>query len=283
MKTLLVPTDFSENARNAIDFALHLGAKIDVKIIFFYAQHIVLPSTTPIRLYNELRQNYIDQYKKELNIEIEQLLAKNNLAANALNYELLVKNTANFVEGLCEAALENQVDLVIMGTRGAGGIKKIFLGSNTVKVIEQAPCAVLAIPANWNKFNCNSMAFASELIDTEAEISKILHLFREWGSQIDIFHVFPNVPEKISISSIDPDEWEANWQKQFNYPRLKLHLVKTEIPNDPIYGIELFIKMQNPDVLITFPQKKSWTDKLFDPSITNSLAYSAQIPLLAMK
>ena len=140
LKTILIPTDFSDNAHKAVKYAIPLAVKTGAKIIFFntyfvptYIEDVPLDAVTEQNLKQEAAES-LEVFKKELVQPI-----------GDINTECVIR-TGNAATEIAAFAKENKVDLIVMGTKGSTGISEYVFGSNTEDVIEKTDIPVLAIP-----------------------------------------------------------------------------------------------------------------------------------------
>lgn len=162
MKTILVPTDFSEVAQNATDVAMQLAAKMDSKIIMLhvvedasvasvqYTGELAMPNAED-RLYihkliERAKHEFVTIAKQYPEIEIDE--------------EMRVGNPYYSVQDMIN---EYEIDLVVMGTSGASGAKEFFVGSNAEKVVRRAKCPVLTVHQKADNINIKNIAFATDL------------------------------------------------------------------------------------------------------------------------
>lgn len=150
MKNILLPTDFSDNSINAIHYAINFFREVDCK---FYLLNIYrIPYVAP-----DMDATSFDQYNIA---EMEKVLLKSsqeNLKKTVdqfkdrkgKNHQFEVISDYNFFVNSIENNIKkNDIDLVVMGTKGATGAKEIFMGSNTGDVIMKTKCNLLAVPEN---------------------------------------------------------------------------------------------------------------------------------------
>src|SRR5690606_13598833 len=147
MKKILLPTDFSENAFNAIKYAVQLFKK--EKCTFF-----LLNTYTPVLydsdyiLYSPASSLSLDEvYKNNSQSGLEKV-EKRILAEfpNDLHSFKLISSFSLLNEEIKEQVKTRNIDLVVMGTQGATGAVQILFGTHTVHAIKRAICPVLAIP-----------------------------------------------------------------------------------------------------------------------------------------
>lgn len=159
MKKILVPTDFSPQAENALKVAAQLAKKHESEI---YLLHML-----------ELPLNLIDQANSSSGGSLPEALFFMKLAHKRFKEVLesdylegiTVYETVQFHEafdGIIEVAKENEVDLIIMGSHGASGFKEMFIGSNTEKVVRTSNIPVLVIKNGLKEFKIDNFVFATD-------------------------------------------------------------------------------------------------------------------------
>jgi nucleotide-binding universal stress UspA family protein len=140
-RKILVPIDFSEHSRHAVQVAAELAKACGASLTLLHAYVIpayalpegfVFASAQAVAELMQQSQDALDRMK---------LVA---LAAGATQVELLLAEGAAFTE-IVRVAAEKQHDLIVMGTHGRTGLAHAFLGSVAEKVVRRAPCAVLTV------------------------------------------------------------------------------------------------------------------------------------------
>ena len=131
MKTILVPTDFSDYALFALKAASCIARKVNAKIILAHVYN--LPSDG-IEMYH-----YIDQYYKEIKTSATKKL--NELALKkflkGITVEKLILTDILMWEIVTLDRFKN-VDLIVLGSHGKSGFNRVFIGSNTEKIVRLA-------------------------------------------------------------------------------------------------------------------------------------------------
>lgn len=145
ISTILVPTDFSEDAGSALETAKELARQLGSRLVILHAYRVDLPMATPDlgggfilpdRFYEDLRASATKQ--------VEALAAattKSGVAAEGVSIE------DRPATAIVETAKRLPADLIVMGTRGLTGLAHVVLGSVADRVIREAPCPVLTVRA----------------------------------------------------------------------------------------------------------------------------------------
>jgi nucleotide-binding universal stress UspA family protein len=171
---------------------------------------------------------------------------------------------------------KNYVNLVVMGSQGASQLKKISLGGTTVSVIDSSPAPVMAIPKYAEFRNFGKIVYATDLKDLKSELAQIIPFASIFDTRIHVVHVVESVNKKVEDQRIAAEQAiEKTGYKKIDF-RL---LIDDDVPT----AIDGFIRQSNADMLTTFTHELNLFEKLFGLSVTRSLAYQGNIPLLAFK
>ena len=142
MMQILIPTDFSENSRNAVLYALSFFKD---QAVTFHLLHINTFNTDSMQ-YNAgislpvaSSGNIDEKFNHFLNNIKEQHI-------NEAHQFISIYENSFFIEGIRKQIADNNIDLIVMGTKGASGLKKITVGSRTGEVITKVKCPILVIP-----------------------------------------------------------------------------------------------------------------------------------------
>jgi len=147
IKKILVPTDYSETAGNALSQAIYMAKlnKATIKLI-----HVVIPIyiTTPnssISMTDTLYVTMVNEASAELKKAAAKIEETNGIG---VAYEVKVGNIS---DEICDMAEKEKFDIIIMGTHGTSGVKEFFAGSNAYKVVNHAECPVLTVQNKTTK------------------------------------------------------------------------------------------------------------------------------------
>ena len=158
MKNILVPTDFSEQAENALKVAAQFAKTYNADIYLLHMLELPMQLIDPTS--NNNSQNLPESlfFMKLAHKRFEEVLASDYLEG------VTVHETVHFHEafdGIMEVSKEHDCDLIIMGSHGATGFKEMFIGSNAEKVVRTSEIPVLVIKNEHNVFEGNKIVVAS--------------------------------------------------------------------------------------------------------------------------
>jgi len=189
MKKILVPTDFSEQAGFALDLALGIARKNDAEIILlnvldipggaaFTAGNTGFDMGTAPGYSAQMDHVYVVQLHDKTKERLEKIVREERFKGVNIRYKLQIGNPYS---SIAEEIAENDVNLVVMGTTGASGVRELLIGSNTEKVVRLAKCPVLTIKEKVDVDSIKDIAFASDFSDRQqnvaTELKKLQKLF----------------------------------------------------------------------------------------------------------
>lgn len=271
-QTILIPTDFSDNAFNAIVYAISMfnGEKPDYILLNSYR----ITPIPPGEYIPEMAD--FGSISKEGLVQVLQKI-KNAFPQKDLNIEVVSK-LGYPVETMHKIVDRKKVDMVVMGTKGASGLREILIGSNTADAIKNLSCPVLAIPENSRFSPLKNIALAADFksLDKELLLDPMVDIAKKYKSEILIVHVELNgKTEKVEevLQGIKLNEYFKNIP----------HIFREVEDSNPAEGIEKFIKTHTVDMLVSVARKHSFWENFFKGSTTRKLAMHTTVPLLALQ
>lgn len=278
MKKILFPTDFSESAHNAFEYALRLAHKWEASITVLHIFH--KPEIRSLYVPKALEDFYKSYDLQQFANFKDQIPVLNSLAEEkgfghlAINYAL--KEGINEVDLIISFAENDGFDQIIMGTTGAGFLKEVFLGSITGEVLENASCPVLAVPvAAQFDGAIDQMAFASDFSDYSlAQLPKAIDFANTFGAQLHVLNVDTAHTSEFSqkITQI-----KNNLSKE---PNLKVEILKG---NDVSNALSTYLSHNDIDFLLMATHKRNWLAEMFQYSRTKNMAVHSKVPVMAFK
>ena len=278
MKNILLPTDFSPNADNALNFAVEIARKIKGNLILLHAYSVqLIDPNMPAEIYLSAYQEEEKSAKENLE-ELSKRISESNKDINGNNIfttEAIVTQGL-VVDEVLSLINDFKIDIVIMGTHGASGITEMILGSNAASIIEKATVPVLAIPGNAVYKDINNLVYAYDDIKSGLPSFKwLLEFARIYDSEITLLHIIETGKDTMDLNQ---KEFEKIKQS-VTYDKIRLELVKEE---NILEGINDYVNSNNVNVLAMAIRKRTLLDKIFSRSLTKKMAYHTRIPLLAL-
>ena len=180
MKKILVPVDLSTESENALDLAVQIARKSDAQIILLH----VLDETVG-QSFNTVGEIDFTDSSSLHNVYVIELLnkTKNDLrelkereAYTGVNITEHIR-VGGVYQRISESIVSEQVDLIVMGSKGSSGIEELLIGSNTEKVIRHAKCPVLTVKEKTDLSGVKKLLFASDLFTEQHDLIDKLKQF----------------------------------------------------------------------------------------------------------
>lgn len=271
---ILLPTDFSKLSKVAIHYAAKMALKLNAEIVLFHAVFIDAPPKAQTALKAQQILDAMAKNAKEDFVYIENEIKK-ECGGKVKISSHIIKGYP--VEDVIETFAEhNNIDLIIMGTKGASGLKKVLMGSNTSAVISNSNIPVIAIPEHARFRSIKHIVYASDMQMVKKEIQALMQFARLFNATIHILHIIPPDSKK----KIDKTKIKKEIIAQYKYSHISVHV---SLNDDIIEGIDEYIADVKADMLAMFTHKPTFFEKLFGKSITRQMAFHAWTPLLTIK
>lgn len=273
MKTIVIPTDFSPAATNALHYGMEMAKTIDASLLLFHAYQVPVSFTdTPLVLVSveELKQSAEAQLEK-LKKEVEHISS----GSLKIYTEIRLGNMSDELELLCEKI---QPFAIVMGTKGTSGLEKVLFGSNTLTAIRHLKWPVITVPPG-KQFGAGikRIGFAcdyKEVVKTTpaAVIIQFAKVFQAALHVLNVDyhdkHFKPETPEQSALLHTMLEECNPEY-----------HFIEHRDVED---GINEFAEKNNIDLVIAIPKKHKLLDALFSTSSTRQLVFQSHVPVMCV-
>lgn len=267
---ILVPTDFSECAFNAVNYAVSFANYVKGEVILVHS--IIYNQSTFI---NESERE--EENTRRYNVAKDKM---NELISNLNNKNREVRITTRIEGGAVLAGIETiledeKIDLVIMGTEGATGIKAALFGSYTTDLMKHASCPVLAIPPSVQFQKLNYILCATETHPSEfPAITNLIKLVKAFNSKITFLYINSDHPKQTA----ELHNFESTIKKIAPYDHTEFRIQKDK---DVVETLESSACEGRYDVIVTLGRHRNFLDKLIGISVSKRLCLHTAIPILS--
>jgi len=285
MKTIIVPTDFSANSMKAMRFAMSNAMANNGKVHVVHQTSILelAPDSAFTGLYIPSETDHIGFLEKELHKFVKKAVSSFKGKFNAKNIQSEIVPGVGTANILIETTKRLKGDIIILGTTGASGLKRLFIGSVAAQVIEKSHVPVIVIPSSFRQKSIKLIGYSSDLDNIIPELEAIVPVANSLGATIEMFHIEPTFPTSKAFLKFDPEVEIPALKKKFKLDELTFKLVKTKEDNDFFGGISKYHRTRKPDMICAVKHHRNWVSKILDPSKTKTLAYHNEIPVLSVK
>jgi nucleotide-binding universal stress UspA family protein len=264
MNTLLVATDFSPAATNALEFAAMLAGKTKASLRLLHVYMVpVTMNDMPVLMASAetLKQSSeagLDRLKSELSLRHPEL----TISCDSRMGDIITE---------VEQIAKNETPLaIVIGTHGMSGFERAVFGSTAASIIRHANIPVIAVPATYHQLKIDSMLLATDLRHG-IPVAKIKHWTNQFGAALHIVHIAESKDK-------EPDE-EPAFAEQFPDQRVSYEVIYNQ---DIQKGIITAIKKTGADLLLIMPHQHNLLDRIFHRQHTEALISHAPIPVLSI-
>lgn len=277
MLSILLPTDFSKNAMNAITYALTFFKQQDIQFYIMnacknqlYNHKEVVTDTTIAAVLTTIKN------ESQQNLDTLLRTIKDITPNSKFSFQTISSNNT-LVEEANTIADKNNIDLIVMGTKGKSNNRDIVFGSQTFQVLKYVYCPVLVIPAGYTNTQPKRILFPTNfLMPYKARELKLLALLAKLNqSHIELLY--------ISISNKLSRRQEQN--SGFIKEALQDNTVQFSINNGEKLEETIinYVKEKNIDMITMVNTKHSFLEDMLFPSAIDNVGLELNIPLLAMQ
>jgi len=273
MKTIIVPTDFSPIATNAMNFAADMATNINASLLLLHVYQVPVSMTdVPVVMIST------EELKKSSESKLQELKdALTHITSGKIKIysEARLGDVSDELEDVCKRI---QPFAVIMGTHGASGMERILFGSTTLTAIRHLKWPVIVVPPGKEYgTGIKKIGFACDfdkVVET-TPIDFIKNMVKEFGAELHVLnvdhdgkHFKPGTPEESLMLHTLLQDLNPNY-----------HFIDHVDIED---GINEFVEKNNIDLLITIPKKHKLLDSLFKQSSTKQLVTQSHVPVMCV-
>jgi len=276
MHTVLIPTDFSKNAWNAIAYAMEFFKN---ERCTFYFLHTYTPAFYRMDYiiggpgFSAIPDKGLDISLAGLEKTVADVMARYGNSKHT--YEVL--SAFNILSDEINDQVENKgISMIIMGTQGATGAREVFLGSNAVYVIRKARVPVMLVPQGFTYRPPVRLLFPVDYLTgyRDKELEFLIGIAKMHQAGVTVLHV----QEEARLSA----QQEGN-KKMLDRSLQQLPHEMEEFQGSgmPEAIIEFADRMEA-DMVVMMNRKHSFLQRLLFPQNVDQVAFHVRVPLLVI-
>ncbi len=275
MKKIIVPIDFSSYSENALKVAADIAKKTKAEIILL---HMLDISEQMISITESTKRRELMFFMQLAHKKFEESINKSFL--KEIKVTPVIKHFKVFEE-IEAVSKEIHADLIVMGSQGASGMKGIFIGSNTEKVVRTSEIPVLVVKSEIKKFNPKTILFASDFNLENLKSFKTIKSFAD-SFKAKIKLVYINTPNANFKNTLEIREQMRGFLSKISLSTQSEDIV---VFNDYSVSEGILNAAQILDAdLITIPTHgRKGINKLLVGSIGENVANISTLPVMTVK
>lgn len=276
MKRILVPVDFSPTSKKAFRFAADIASKSGGSIILY---HLFTPGKKAAL---GLGGN-VNEYNRHIegnSLKRLQRLKKKVLADTAEVSVSTIVGRTPLIDNILGFAEHNHIDMIVMGTQGANGLKKVTIGSVAAKIIVRSDISVLLVPEKFELKQIEKIVFTTDIPKADSKALPVVfdfaNLYNALVTLVNLLDPYHQYDEK---EKKDFEMYAYYVQRNFNDSRIQFRQLKTTTVLKTMENLHEEIPY---DMLVMARRKLSAKDRFFQKSFTKEMAYTTTLPLLVV-
>lgn len=278
-KRVLLPTDFSKSAWNAIKYAIELYKNVPCDFYILNAFH-VSGYTLENMSVPEAGEPFYEAAKKESTEGLERVLEMLKLLPENKNHHFHTLSTFNSVTEAVRFVIDKKdIDIIIMGTKGVTESKARIFGTNTVMIMErikQVP--VIAVPSDYTFVPIKEIAFPTDYKShfKKKEIDYLVEIAKMHDAKINVVHIDKN---KDGTLNKEEESNKALLQDILDGTDYEMHF----LPSIKISkGINIFIESRHCDMMVFLNRKHLFFGSILSNPLVKEIGYEPKVPILEL-
>lgn len=261
MKTILVPTDFSPSADNAVNYAAQLALTIEADLYLVHVYQIPISmNDVPVMMVSveELRDS------AERGLEKAKELLKKNFPDLSVKTE---GRLGDIVDEVKEVSKNINPFAIVVGKHGMSGVERLLFGSTTLSIIRHSKVPVISVPVSLTTFRLQHLALAVDNAGLSSQKEKIKSFLEVIKTQLHLVHVQESEKEssgiKSFLSELNPS-YDTIRNEEF------------------VHGIESYVRTHQIDMLMILPHKHGLMERIFFKTHTAEIILKIRIPIVCI-
>jgi len=276
MKKILLPTDFSETARNALEYALNF---FKGETCTFYLLNIYPTGkyTTGDLWQASGEESVYDSLLLDKKIKLDVLIDQLEQEYKDKNYRFKgIADYDEFTDAINQVVESNKIDFIVMGTEGTKGLKDLVFGTHTQEVIRMVDCPILVVPKGivFKGFKKILLTLDHDYKFNPSVIKPLIRLMAKHKVSLDILRM-----KKENANPDDLAKEEKNIKRSFKGTNPKIHLIAEVHTVDAINSL---VQVMGIDMNVISAKKELFLDRVLFGSSVSNIINRSRIPLLVL-
>lgn len=280
MKNILVPTDFSEDALNAVTYALELLKDspcnfylLHVNDLSGYAYQGLSYAASP----EVVVEDAIAAAKKKLHVLLKKV---EKLASNRKHHFYPLYDQGFFIDRIRRHVEERKIDLIVMGTKGTSGALGDVIGSNTGDVITKVKCNTLAVPVNASFGKLVEIAFPTDynIFYSGRILSAISELLESNQAYMRVMHASKS-GNGLTESQLQNKEYLEDYLNETYEGRNSFHGITNK---NVTSAVQCFVESRNIDLLVMVAKNLNFLQQIIFSTKVERISFHTKVPFLVI-
>jgi nucleotide-binding universal stress UspA family protein len=275
MRNILVPVDFSDDSRQAADFAVYLAKQLNTRVVFLHTYH-PLPYSPEMAAF--VSKQEMDRLLAVARRQLQKWTAR--YFKSYPNRCALRVETDTAAEEIIHMAQEFEAMMIIMGRRGMSQVERLLLGSVSTRVVKKAKCPVLLVPEDWRGGRLRHIVFATDY--RQGDIAKaqfLAEIAEAFDAEVTAVHAHAREYKDFYETHLMA-AYRVNLLNRVHYDKLKFEIVSSHRGAE--YAVHEYVANHKVDLLAVARSKDRFFHRVLLPGFTKQALLHMDIPLLVL-
>ncbi len=278
MKNILLPTDFSKNSWNAIEYALRFYQNTVCNFYLIHIDRITNFNTndTPYVPGEEvIEKMFLKPSRERLRELTTRIINEFPENKNHKFYTLVDYNL--FVDSIRKHVKEKEIDIIVMGTKGASGLQQFIIGSNAGDVLTKVSCTTLVVPENAKYTKLKEVAFPTDFVlsyDTQI-LQSICEVLEKESSSLRIVHI----SKQGTLLNIDQQNNKDLLEDLFSNYSHSFHSLHNRKVED---AVQCFVESRGINMIVMVAKNLNYFQQILFHSKVEKISYHTNVPFLVL-
>ncbi|MEJ1222899.1 universal stress protein [Sediminicola sp. 1XM1-17] len=280
MKNILVPTDFSKDALNAVTYALELLKNSPCN---FYLLHVndmsgyAFQGLSYASAPEVIVKDVIVSAKKKLHVFLKKV---EKIGIDHGHHFYPIYDQGFFIDCIRRHVEERKIDLIVMGTKGASGALGHVIGSNTGDVITKVKCNTLAVPAKAIFGKLEEIAFPTDynIFYSARILSAISELLEHNQSYMRVMHA-SKTGQILTESQLQNKEYLEDYLNETFEDKNSFHCITNK---NVTSAVQCFVESRNIDLLVMVAKNLNFLQQILFNSKVEKISFHTKVPFLVI-
>ena len=275
---ILVPHDFGDTSKTAMDYAIALARMFNAVLDVLHVRDradTIIPARFPRELYDELETTVRERLLRITALDETKPSLDFHLRSGTVHAEIL------------RFAREQQTDLIVMGTHGRGAVARAVMGSVAETVVRTAPCPVLTVRKPPREYLAPNILVPTDFgVASDTALSYGRTLVHTFGGRLHLLHVMENYFMRPIVA--DPRALEAAARRQLG-ERLTTSdrdngaTAILEVSDHPATAIVEYANASHIDFIVMGTHGRQSMERLLTDSVAEHVVRTASCPVLTVR
>lgn len=274
MKRILIPTDFSDNARVATDYALNMFQGMDYHFDLVNGYHTPHAGASMLVSLVDIMEK---DSKEALQIEKEHICAQFGIDATRVDTHSVYGDCISAVDQLISGTLKPEY--IVIGTKGESNLMDKLIGSNTAYIMKHTKIPIIAVPIHAKMDPIKEVVLATDyepMVKANQVLSPLTPLMKHYSAHIQVLHINTEKELITDDGLVDHNRFIAQELDEFNatYTTVK--------DADINKGIHSYLENYPSDLLVMISHDYGFFKSIFHSSVSKQMVVSSNIPVMIL-